>query len=88
MTALPACLPAGIAACMVAAGVCGVLGAASAWIDWRGRRRGALYGSQSPVPAPEAPEPRIHATGRPTGAHGTSIPPSKTAAQTKSEGAH
>ncbi|MFI5473165.1 hypothetical protein ACIA6D_23360 [Streptomyces cacaoi] len=42
MTTLPACLPAGIAACTVAAGVCGAVGAASAWIDWRERRRNKL----------------------------------------------
>ena len=42
MTTLSACLPAGIAACMVAAGVCGALGVASAWIDWRERRRSKL----------------------------------------------
>ncbi|MGW2048627.1 hypothetical protein ACWCPF_26100 [Streptomyces sp. NPDC001858] len=38
MTTLPACLPAGIAVCVVAAGVWVVVGVVSAGIDWRERR--------------------------------------------------
>lgn len=72
MTALPALLPAGIAACMVAAGVCGAVGVASAWFDWRERRRGARDGAERPAGGPNSPRRHRRRVGALYGPHSAS----------------
>ncbi|OOQ47282.1 hypothetical protein AFM16_31570 [Streptomyces antibioticus] len=82
VTTLPACLPAVIAACMVAAGAFAVLVPVGAWIDWRERRRvgarkalSAPLAAEVPANAPAEVQPATGAPGGRLRLRSTPVPP-------------